>query len=32
MVVYDRPALRKTIDLFRTVAPTLVFTHSAPTT
>lgn len=28
MVVYDRPTLRKTIDLFRTVAPGLVFTHA----
>ncbi len=27
-VVYDKPTLRKTIDLFRRVAPTLVFTHA----
>jgi len=26
-VVFDKPANRKTIDLFRAVAPTLVFTH-----
>src|SRR5688500_1018338 len=28
-VVYDKPTLRKAIDLFRRVAPTLVFTHAA---
>ena len=28
MVVYDRPAIRKTVDLFRRVAPSLVFTHA----
>ena len=28
MVMYDKPALQKTIDLFRRVAPTLVFTHA----
>ena len=28
-VVYDKPTLRKTIDLFRQVAPSLVFTHAA---
>jgi LmbE family N-acetylglucosaminyl deacetylase len=27
MVVYDKPTLQKTIDLFRRVAPSLVFTH-----
>lgn len=27
MVVFDKPALRKTIDLFRRIAPSLVFTH-----
>ena len=27
-VIYDRPALRKCIDLFRDVAPTLVLTHA----
>jgi LmbE family N-acetylglucosaminyl deacetylase len=27
MVIYDQPALRKAIELFRRVAPTLVFTH-----
>lgn len=27
-VVYDKPTLRKTIDLFRRVAPSLVFTHA----
>lgn len=27
MVVYDRPALRKSIDLFRRIAPSLVITH-----
>ena len=27
-VVYDKPTLRKTIDLFRRVGPTLVFTHA----
>jgi len=29
LVVYDKEALRKTIDLFRRVAPSLVFTHPA---
>jgi LmbE family N-acetylglucosaminyl deacetylase len=28
-VVYDKPTLRKAIDLFRRIAPTLVFTHAA---
>jgi LmbE family N-acetylglucosaminyl deacetylase len=28
MVVYDKPTIRKVIDLFRAVAPTLVFTHA----
>jgi LmbE family N-acetylglucosaminyl deacetylase len=28
MVVYDKPTLRKTIDLFRQIAPSLVFTHA----
>lgn len=28
-VVYDKPTLRKAVDLFRRVAPTLVFTHAA---
>jgi LmbE family N-acetylglucosaminyl deacetylase len=27
MVVFDKPALGKTIDLFRRIAPSLVFTH-----
>jgi LmbE family N-acetylglucosaminyl deacetylase len=27
-VAYDKPTLRKTIDLFRAIAPTLVFTHA----
>ena len=27
-VVYDRPAIRKTVDLFRRLAPTLVFAHA----
>jgi LmbE family N-acetylglucosaminyl deacetylase len=27
-VVYDKPTIRKTIDLFRVVAPTVVFTHA----
>ena len=27
-VVYDKPTLRKAYDLFRTIAPGLVFTHS----
>jgi LmbE family N-acetylglucosaminyl deacetylase len=27
-VVYDKPALQKTIDLFRVIAPSLVFTHA----
>ncbi len=28
-VVYDKPTVQKTIDLFRRVTPTLVFTHAA---
>ncbi len=28
MVVYDKPTLHKTIDLFRRIAPDLVFTHA----
>ncbi|MGA2032619.1 MAG: PIG-L deacetylase family protein, partial [Thermoguttaceae bacterium] len=28
-VVYDKPTLRKAMDLFRAVAPSLVFTHAA---
>src|ERR1051325_4359351 len=28
LVVYDKPTLRKSIDLFRRVSPTLVFTHA----
>lgn len=28
MVMYDKPTLRKTIDLFRRIAPTLVLTHA----
>ncbi len=28
-VVYDKPTLQKTIDLFRIIAPSLVFTHAA---
>src|SRR5947199_113448 len=28
LVVYDKPTLRKSIDLFRRVAPTLVVTHA----
>ena len=28
LVVYDKPTLRKVYDLFREVAPTLVFTHA----
>jgi LmbE family N-acetylglucosaminyl deacetylase len=28
LVVYDKPTLQKAIDLFRRVAPTLVFTHA----
>src|SRR5687767_8601494 len=28
MVVYDKPAIAKTVDLFRRIAPTLVFTHA----
>src|SRR6185369_4737284 len=27
-VVYDKPTLRETIELFRAIAPTLVFTHA----
>jgi LmbE family N-acetylglucosaminyl deacetylase len=29
LIVYDKPTLRKTLDLFRRVAPQLVFTHAA---
>jgi len=29
LVVYDKPSLQKCIDLFRRVAPSLVFTHTA---
>lgn len=29
LIVYDKPTLQKCYDLFRRVAPTLVFTHSA---
>lgn len=28
MVVYDKPSIQKTVDLFRRVAPRLVFTHA----
>jgi LmbE family N-acetylglucosaminyl deacetylase len=28
LVVYDKPTIRKAIDLFRQLAPTLVFTHA----
>ena len=28
-VVYDKPTLRKTVDLFRQVGPSLVFTHAS---
>ena len=28
LVIYDKPTIRKAIDLFREVAPTLVFTHA----
>jgi 4-oxalomesaconate hydratase len=28
-VVYDKPTLQKAVDLFRRIAPTLVFTHAA---
>src|SRR5665213_162367 len=28
MVVYDKPTIQKTIDLFRGIAPSLVFTHA----
>ena len=28
MVVYDKPAIQKTVDLFRRVAPSLVFAHA----
>lgn len=28
MVVYDKPSIQKTVDLFRRVAPSLVFTHA----
>jgi LmbE family N-acetylglucosaminyl deacetylase len=27
-IVYDKPAIQKTVDLFRRVAPSLVFTHA----
>src|SRR5438067_2231400 len=29
LVVYDKPMIQKTVDLFRRIAPTLVFTHAA---
>src|SRR5436853_202316 len=29
MVVFDKETIRKTMDLFRRIAPTLVFTHAA---
>ena len=29
LIVYDKPTVQKTIDLFRRVAPQLVFTHAA---
>lgn len=29
LVVYDKPAIQKAVDLFRRVAPALVFTHAA---
>lgn len=29
MVVFDKPTIQKTVDLFRRVAPSLVFTHAA---
>jgi LmbE family N-acetylglucosaminyl deacetylase len=29
LVVYDKPTVQKTIDLFRRIAPSLVFTHPA---
>ena len=29
LVVYDKPSVQKTIDLFRRIAPSLVFTHPA---
>jgi LmbE family N-acetylglucosaminyl deacetylase len=29
MVVYDKPTIQKTVDLFRRVAPSLVFAHAA---
>lgn len=28
MVVYDKPSIQKTVDLFRRIAPSLVFTHA----
>lgn len=28
LVVYDKPSIQKTVDLFRRVAPSLVFTHA----
>jgi LmbE family N-acetylglucosaminyl deacetylase len=29
LVVYDKPTIQKTVDLFRQIAPSLVFTHAA---
>ena len=29
LVVYDKPTIQKSIDLFRQIAPSLVFTHAA---
>lgn len=29
MIVYDKPTIQKTVDLFRRIAPTLVFAHAA---
>src|SRR4051812_2480545 len=29
LVVYDKPSIQKTVDLFRRVAPSLVFTHAS---
>lgn len=29
LVVYDKPTIQKTVDLFRRVAPSVVFTHAA---
>jgi LmbE family N-acetylglucosaminyl deacetylase len=28
LIVYDKPAIQKTVDLFRRIAPSLVFTHA----